>query len=269
MTFEKTPFYMVWPHIPQSMIKTCHPWKPKIIVMLRNPVDRLFSHYTMRKLITRIQQPNGGRSMRLERLLNSELKLMHQYNLSTAPFLPDPLRTHGNESQTQQVQNGDSRFVPPVIPMEEQDYLDSISFRGFGNHGENQRFLQRGMYAIQLSRWLNYYTLNVDLMVIQFEQFKATPQKVYKQVLNFLGVDSDDVSSFLTQDEFYAMYRPEVHNMALAQLREEEKRSETLLRESLSPSTRKYLYEFYHPYNQALANLLGNDRRWLWKDHSD
>lgn len=39
ISFEKTPAYLHYPHVPELISIIC-PWKPKIIMILRNPVDR-------------------------------------------------------------------------------------------------------------------------------------------------------------------------------------------------------------------------------------
>ena len=46
LTYEKTPNYMFLPQIPRLIMTIC-PWQPKIILILRNPVDRAYSHYVM------------------------------------------------------------------------------------------------------------------------------------------------------------------------------------------------------------------------------
>lgn len=46
ISFEKSPGYLLWPHIPAAIRRTC-PWMPYILVVLRNPVDRLYSQYRM------------------------------------------------------------------------------------------------------------------------------------------------------------------------------------------------------------------------------
>lgn len=43
---EKTPSYLFLPDVPARIYEACF-WKPKIIVILRNPIDRAYSHYRM------------------------------------------------------------------------------------------------------------------------------------------------------------------------------------------------------------------------------
>ncbi len=46
-TGEASPYYLFHPHVPGRIIKCCP--KIKFIVMLRNPVDRAYSHFMMQK----------------------------------------------------------------------------------------------------------------------------------------------------------------------------------------------------------------------------
>lgn len=45
LTGEASPYYLFHPHVPQRVIQLCP--KVKLIVMLRNPADRAYSHYMM------------------------------------------------------------------------------------------------------------------------------------------------------------------------------------------------------------------------------
>ena len=330
LTFEKTPYYLVWPHIPQAIIKTC-PWKPKIIVMLRNPVDRLYSHYKMMmklvntKIINQNKNNNqnmtrnkdGSSSSSLESILNTELRLLHQFGLSNAPFIPEQEQEHTVTNNNNHTKTNTTTshllllsFEPPTISWQKQNQYDSISFRGFGNHRQNQRYLQRGMYVIQLQRWLQYYQLSNNLLVVQYELFKTNPKYIYNQILHFLIQNKttttkttkkknittttnnnnnspliDDkqyiVNFSLTNEEFHTIYRAEKLGKPYQQPEQEQPNHQdqenkkkndmlagtttTTTTTTLHPTTRRYLEQFYHPYNLKLMQLLGtNDTRWLW-----
>ena len=47
ITGEASPYYLFHPHVPERVYKCCP--NIKLIVMLRNPVDRAYSHYMMQK----------------------------------------------------------------------------------------------------------------------------------------------------------------------------------------------------------------------------
>lgn len=46
VVFEKTPSYMIYPKIPQAIDAICT-WKPKILAILRDPIDRAWSEHQM------------------------------------------------------------------------------------------------------------------------------------------------------------------------------------------------------------------------------
>ena len=46
IAFEKTPSYMITPNIIPAIEAICV-WRPKILAILRNPIDRAYSHYAM------------------------------------------------------------------------------------------------------------------------------------------------------------------------------------------------------------------------------
>jgi hypothetical protein len=232
-TFEKTPNYLIWPHIPAAIVQTC-PWKPKIIVVLRNPVERLYSQHQMHY----VQHYNVSD---LETILESELVMLRKFGLSRA--LP-PLKTslwRGNPAS----------FTPPSISTRERDTKDSIRFRGFGNHGSFHRYLQRGMYVYQLERWLQYFELNKDLMVIPFEHLRNATADVWADILDFVGAPQYELSPA----DLRANYRPSLDS---------ENRQDMPPAAPLSEATRNYLAHFYRPYNDQLVGLLGEDWRGVW-----
>eukprot|EP00977_Amphora_coffeiformis_P025979 scaffold23349_cov154-Amphora_coffeaeformis.AAC.3 len=126
-TFEKTPNYMIWPHVPAAIVETC-PWKPKIVIVLRNPIDRLYSQYQM-NFVSQPDVPD------LETELERELSMLREHGLSLAPDMSVWDRQKENSSHV---------FSPPPITTKQRNSRDSIQFRGFGNHGLFPRYLLRG-----------------------------------------------------------------------------------------------------------------------------
>jgi Sulfotransferase domain len=231
---------IIWPHVPKAIAETCT-WKPKIIIMLRDPVDRLYSHYQMHFV-----QDEGVAS--LEDLLNRELQLLRHFGLSHAPNVPPPTSLLYDEITADMVM-----FEVPNITKAYRDEKDSINFRGFGNHGNYLRFLYRGMYYFQLERWLEHFSLGDNLLVIPYEQFKKEPGVVMQQVYKFVGAST---SSFqLTRSQLKATYRPAI---------DQDNRKENLPALPLAPNTRRYLEHFYRPYNERLSHLLGEEWRGVW-----
>ena len=289
ITFEKTPNYILWPHIPKAIVQTC-PWKPKVIIMLRNPVDRLYSHYQMYYVQQRGEEEDGGFEQRevivptLEELLNDELRMLRKHRLvqPDIPLVPSPPSNYTATDAT----TTSGFFQIPNVTRQYRNEKDSINFRGFGNHGDYHRFLYRGMYFFQLERWLSrfsadgenddvvdtaddetpqqrrrtvpqsLYTVGSDLLVINYEHFKRETRGVMDQVYNFVGVDPK-VSFQLTDAQVRATYRPGIDY--------ENRQAATQHAPPLAWSTRHYLEHFYRPYNERLADLLGNEWRHVWE----
>jgi Sulfotransferase domain len=217
--------------------------------MLRDPVDRLYSHYQMHFV-----QDEGVAS--LETLLNRELRQLRHFGLSHAPDVPAPTTLSSSQEAMFNNETTIAMFEVPNITKSYRDEKDSITFRGFGNHGDYLRLLYRGMYYFQLERWLKYFQLGDNLLVIPYEQFKKDPQSVMQQVYKFVGA----ASSFqLTQAQLKATYRPAI---------DQKNRNDMMPAQPLAPRTRRYLEHFYRPYNERLYGLLGEDWRGAW-EHKD
>ena len=67
--FEKTPCYLILPDVPETIETVC-PWKPKIIVILRNPIDRLQSHHKMN-----LERARGTAGMSLDQVIDAWVSL--------------------------------------------------------------------------------------------------------------------------------------------------------------------------------------------------
>lgn len=148
LAFEKTPSYILTPNA-HKRIKATVPWA-KIIVTLRNPVDRLISQHKM-TVMRRWENRSFAET------LAEDINVMRHEGF----WLPmdDPLNT--------------SRMGPPA----------PRKVRKYKTHG----MLYRGMYARQLLPWLEEYELGKNLMVIRYEELKSDPHKVLNRVLEFVG----------------------------------------------------------------------------------
>jgi hypothetical protein len=145
LSFEKSPSYMVAFGVPYS-IRRVTPWT-KVIITLRNPIDRLWSQYQMRK--DRKQQKRE-----LERSLAHELSQMQYLGNLIPPNATAPFE------------------IPEYVARQKDPKLTGLIYRG--------------MYSHQLKRWLKHFELGVNLLVIQFEKLQSSPQQVMNEVLEFV-----------------------------------------------------------------------------------
>lgn len=240
LTYEKTPNYMFLPQVPELIRKIC-PWHPKIILILRNPVDRAYSHYVM----------NAAHRFKLsfEEYIELEMETLRKEGLTNIPNLP--------ASEWGSLDNSlDHLFDNPPSNMtqEEADHANWMVYRT--RHMCN--YMQRGIYGVQLERWMKFFPLNEKLLVINNERLQREPRIVMGEVLRFLGSPIPDFFS----DERVSVATSNKEAPALTN-----KVSNVLSVGGYPPmknATRHFLEKFYAPYNKQLASILGEEWRGVW-----
>ena len=237
--FEKTPVYLCKPEIPALMHQVV-PWA-KIIVMLRNPVDRAYSGYRM----MRERVANESEVGSFERVVDQQVKLARDNGQSTAPLLRHYVAAAAAAAAASNYNNNNNETIThPDELFALQDTLRpsmDISY---------VRLLSRGMYARQIINWLQYFTLDVNIKFIRYEVFAEHPSEVLNDILAFVGAKHPHK---LPASVFQNAYRP---TRGI-------KRNYT---QPMLPSTREYLERFYEPYNRELVELLGEEWRDVWKN---
>jgi hypothetical protein len=236
LSFEKSPAYMVVPGVPTFIHKVV-PWA-KIIVTLRNPVDRAFSHFRMKR--EREQE-----FRQLEEVLGDELSHLRLY-----PYFPVP---------------DNAPFEIPVVnntnnAAGEAATTANVNLNNAGSNASGtvprprpklQGILYRGCYHHQLRNWMRHYTLGENLLVINYERLDRDPESVLKEILDFVGAPEYE----FTDQAFNKSYSPSQHWSGR-------------YTESMSNTTRQYLEDFYRPMNDKLAGMLGEEWRGIWdKEH--
>jgi Sulfotransferase family len=152
IVFEKTPSYLLYPHIPKFIKELC-PWA-KIIISLRDPVERLHSSYL-------------GDDFEDE--VESQLDTLRRAGLIRAP----PLKSFipGAENA--------SRFAITSRIRETQNQKGKIATKG----------VFRGLYSLQISNWLEHFALGKSLLVVKDFQGGDERAKVLtvNRILEFVG----------------------------------------------------------------------------------
>ena len=195
--------------------------------MLRDPAERAYSHYKMEKEKRTLE-------MDFESAINQELMLLRHVGLSEAPPLPENATQSDLKIFVDRLAS--KHFQTPDMDQLEMDRAHNQVLLNL----TKTNFLQRGMYSTQLERWLKYFPLGEQIMIIKFEDFQASPAKVYHEILDFLGAPSFDPED----------YNKKWHTRGRA-------RQKGVAVPPLSNETRMYLEKFYEPYNNELAALLG------------
>jgi len=171
-----------------------------------------YSHYKMK-----IERDQESRS--LEDVLGTDLEILTRKNFTVAADDPFPRTIHGRDLKKK------ARFF------------------------KAKSLVYRGLYADQLKEWLQYYTLNENLLVIRYERLNQEPTKVLKEILDFLGAPEFEFPAEAFGQSYSPVIWSESHNELV-----------------LSNETRTYLQRFYKPYNDELADLLGEEWRGVWDE---
>lgn len=188
LTGEATPYYLFHPHAARRIAETTP--HSKLIFLLRNPVDRAYSH-----------------------------------------FLHATRRGHESLPFEEAIAREEER-----IGLEEAKMLQDKSYESFDHQWFS--YLHRGIYYQQIERYLSYFGKE-QILVILSEEFFESPGNILEQALAFLGVhDVRWKPQIFPREQFYGPYSP------------------------IKPATRRDLIDYFKPYNQRLANLLGLKLDW-------
>ena len=138
-----------------------------------------------------------------------------------------------------------------------------------------RNYFSRGCYSIYLERVYQYYESS-QVHVVWFAELKSQPEKVYRAIFKFLGVDDAfDVNAHLSPVNRRSVFKNPLylfvfHRPKLARLLP--RILKRLLRfggqrayrpEPITDGCRVKLREFYWPFDQALIKLVGRQLPWL------
>lgn len=229
VAFEKTPSYLFLGYYLPEVLKHVCPWNPKLLAIVRNPIDRAWSQYNMAKrryqvlsrndrlLSTRI---NNNSTPTFEELIEKELESLKFLRLSNAPSIH-------NDTEWDM-----SQFEIPNLTEADLNEAHKKHYRQVFL----SNYLQRGMYAIQLQRWREAF--GDHLLIIRYEDlYGPNAQEVYDQVVDHIGVPRVPIPTLEGTHWSRQRYRL-----------------------TLSNRTRQYLTMFFQPYNKMLDDLLESNK---------
>ena len=182
ITGESTPYYLFHPDVARRISKDLP--GAKIIVLLRNPVKRAYSHFQ--------HEIDMGTERRGAR---------HALLTSLEAARRDP--------------SGDDLIGQPAH--------------------QHRTYIQRGVYHIQLTRYLAHFP-SEQLLVVSTEALAGERSETLARVAHFLGIDEWEPAN--TESRNTRSYPP------------------------LDPEIDAELRLFYEPHNQRLYDLLGQDYGW-------
>jgi len=185
VTGEASPYYIFHP-LAAGRVQQFLP-DVKIIAILRNPVDRAYSHY------------------------HHEVRL----GIEKLPF------EEAIACEEQRLEG-------------EMERLNSDSGYYSHNH-QHYTYLSRGIYHHQILKWVNNFP-GKNIMIICSEAFYSDPQTVLNQVCVFLDLPE------------YKWKPPRIYQKGDYSI--------------MNPHTRKFLTEYFEPYNHELYEYMGIDFGW-------
>mmetsp|Transcript_28597 Transcript_28597/g.57546 ORF Transcript_28597/g.57546 Transcript_28597/m.57546 type:complete len:263 (-) Transcript_28597:139-927(-) len=218
VVMEKTPSYMLLHNLPLIIDVLC-PWEPKILVILRDPVDRAWSHYRMSYSRTNLNQ-------QFATIVKKEIDNF------IANGLLDNATMSLDDFEAGLANNSDVTSSPFVFPQNTtlEKYAQLVQlYRG----NKKKEYLIRGLYAPLLLPWVNRFAKDDRLMVMKFKDvFNAS---IVDEVLRFAGVEDTSVDVDEHYDDYEGGEMP------------------------LDPTIRLYLKFLYQPFDKFLVQLLGEE----------
>ena len=208
----------------------------KIFVLLRNPVDRAYSHFTMSKRAGLEKECSFKEIIRREMDEIPELLAAHERGF---------LSTLGDSKSCYSTIDG----TPICVAKHEQGWpkrriRNDLDLRDF----YFKSYVFRSLYHDQLHRWLRLFPRQ-QLMIIQSECFFENEAELMNEVTEFLGLEPFE---FQSADQLQRSWGGGASNLF-------ENPQDYAAMDDVS---RRLLADFFEPYNQQLYRLIDEDFGW-------
>lgn len=236
------------PSIPHAIDLLC-PHKPKILVTLRNPVERAYSQYSMLSQKGNRFLPNTTFEQAIETEVDHLIQrgLLKEGTLSLSEY----------EQRRNELDVDNMGSLSPInlrdISLEEYAKVASnvlmINETASGEITDSGYFphlLFRGMYALQLVPWVKKFGQDERMMILRIEEFAgddANQTEVEEKILLFAGLTSPVLKE-----------------------RERQVKANGFTKSKMNPMTKEYLNWLYQPFNDLLPTLLGEEWRGVWDE---
>lgn len=226
-TFEKTPAYIRRPGAAEKVFRLLGS-RVKLVAILRDPVTRLYSQYNMmvqRRLLNET----------FDEMVEHQVTMLRRVGLSSAPLLSEY----------------DQAITAAAFTLNERSFEERRLIVAGRDRIRRLNSLYFGMYAQQLDEWLRYFDMEHQLLVVNYERLQSNRAGVFGEILDFLGIPKVHMD-------------PKAFDKDHNPLTRTTRGQEVVPVEPMSNRTRDYLYDFYRPYNDELADLLGEQWRGMW-----
>ena len=208
----------------------------RIFVLLRNPVDRAYSHFMMARNAGMEKECTFEEIVRREIDEVPELLAAHERGF---------LSTVGDSESCYSTNDG----TPIRVAKHEQgspkrSIRNDMDLRDF----YFQSYVFRSLYHDQLHRWLRLFPRE-QLMIIESENFFESEADTMHEVAEFLGLEAFE---FQAAAQLQRSWDAGASNAS-------EKPQDYA---AMDVATRKQLTDFFEPYNQQLYGLIDEDFGW-------
>ncbi len=208
----------------------------RIFVLLRNPVDRAYSHFAMSKRAGLEKECSFDEIVRREMDEIPELLAAHERR-----FLD---KVGDAKSCFSSMEGTPISVAKHSQGWPERKLRDDLDLRDF----YYQSYVFRSIYHDQLHRWLRLFPRQ-QLMIIQSERFFENAAHTMNEAVQFLGLESFE---FQAAEQLQHSWDAGASNAF--------KMPEDY--PALDDAARRTLTEFFDPYNQQLYRLIDEDFGW-------
>jgi len=240
---ETNPAYLPSNIVPERIYHILY--SVKIIIILRDPVERAFSQY--KSLVNRRSLPEGEKypdhisvPYSFEEVVSEELRLLEFCGL-----VPGGAPDFQFRSSLEDIKDGKQSFAQVLY---EPCFVNcSVCFPKHSvSHDTWDTFLpvfgliSKSLYFPQLEYWLKFFPRE-QFLVVQTERMEKRPVEILETVGSFL-----DIGHYWHPDNFTRVNKI-THNEYEV---------------PLAPSTRSKLAKFFRPHNEKLFSLIGHRFDW-------
>ena len=227
---HSAPLYLFLSRSVAARLMCVCPWT-KIIVLLRNPIDRAFSHYNF------IRSQNAD---------SKHLRVPTTFD----QFVHDDIRLLTKLGVIREEWKSQEEFDSFAGSNEEFE-----AWERYVLIAKHKGPVGRGLYAIQLEIYIEEFikvhkSVKDDLLVLQSEETRENTLGAYQRTVEFLGLEQRMPrrgDSVFDRDHHKTKYT----------------------HVGISDETYKLLYNVFEPYNKRLAKLLGDDWGGVWDDDTN
>ena len=272
ISFEATPGYLLYSTLSRIPILCAVPWT-KLLVILRNPIDRSYSHYNFMldqavkaqakaKANTKAVPQNEQKEQRYQHRTVATANNNNNNNTTPVPapalYLIDARNkkevTFEGMIEIDMIKLRKAGVIRPqhetTTTMTDDAFAGSVEervawtkYQHMVTRDPYEGVIGRSLYILQLQEWYDSFRTDLgrdpttEILVIRNEDMTATPDQVYQQI----------IVEWLQLSPHPLPQQPHKLQKMVTQYRTE----------PLRPETKRMLQEFYEPYNQRLYQLLG------------